>query len=103
MAQPVPDRRPNRSGGTRCGIMALLNTAATSTATVPTAKPTSATATACGAPGAACQRTQDETKSTAPQAAIQGFFGPVASAIEPRTGDRTASASPAAAVAKPQR
>ena len=37
--------------------------------------------------------------STSPHAAIHGFFGPVASAMEPSTGERTASTSPAAAVA----
>jgi hypothetical protein len=36
---------------------------------------------------------------TTPQDAIQGFFGPVESAMEPSTGERQASASPAAAVA----
>jgi hypothetical protein len=40
-----------------------------------------------------------EDEHEAPQAAIQGFFGPLASAMEPRTGESTASTSPAAAVA----
>ena len=79
--------------------MALLNTAATSTATVPKAKPTSAIAMACDCPGAAYQSAKDAANSTRPQVAIHGFFGPVASAIEPSTGERTASTNPAAAVA----
>jgi hypothetical protein len=79
--------------------MALLNTAATSTATVPKAKPTRATAMAWGCPGAAYHSAKEAMNSTRPHAAIQGFFGPVASAMEPSTGDRMASTSPAAAVA----
>src|SRR4051794_38636548 len=99
MAQPVPESRPSFSGGTRLGIMALLNTAATSTATVPTAKATSAIGTPCAEPGAANHNAADESASTRPQAAIHGFFGPLASAMAPRTGDRPASTSPATAVA----
>jgi hypothetical protein len=52
-----------------------------------------------GCPGAANQSARHATNSTRPQAAIQGFFGPVASAMEPSTGDRMASTKPAAAVA----
>jgi hypothetical protein len=79
--------------------MALLNTAAASTATVATAKPISARGIASGWPGAADHRARDAMTKTSPQEAIQGFFDPVASAMEPRTGDRKASMSPAAAVA----
>ncbi len=84
--------------------MALLNTAATSTATVPTANPASAMGMRVG-PGRA-PRTRgrtDDANRTRPQTAIQGFFGPVASATEPSTGDRKARIRPAAAVAKPHR
>ena len=38
---------------------------------------------------------------TAPNAAIQGFLRPEASAIAPSTGDKSAIARPAAAIAKP--
>jgi hypothetical protein len=79
--------------------MALLNTAATSTATVLSAKPMRATMMAWGCSGAAYHSAKDAMNSTRPQDAIQGFFGPVASAMEPSTGDRMASTSPAAAVA----
>jgi hypothetical protein len=79
--------------------MALLNTAATSTATVARAKPTRARAIAWDPPGAAYHRAREAMKNTSPQDAIQGFFGPVESAMEPSTGERQASASPAAAVA----
>jgi hypothetical protein len=80
-------------------MRALLNTAATSIATVPIAKAASASAIAFGAPGAAYQSVAEALATTSAQAAIQGFFGPVASVMLPRTGDSSASDSPAAAVA----
>ena len=51
------------------------------------------------APGVANQSSAQAAARIARQAAIQGFFGPVASARLPASGDRRASPIPAAAVA----
>jgi hypothetical protein len=77
----------------------LLNTAAISTATVPIANAIKASGTAAGSPGTANQSTAQASEATRPLAAIQGFFGPAASATLPSAGERKASPSPAAAVA----
>ena len=82
--------------------MALLNTAATSAATVPTAKADERDRDRASArPGAANQSARDgDDEDQARSAAIQGFFGPgrVGDGAErPATG--AASTSPAAAVA----
>jgi len=79
--------------------MALLNTAATSAATVATPNARSASPIACGAPGAASHSAAQPARRTRPEAAIHGFFGPVASAMLPSAGESTASANPAIAVA----
>src|SRR5882757_6396270 len=90
-----------RSGGTRVGIIALLKTVANSAPTLASATAVSSGGMMAGSPGLPIHSAQDATTRSAPNAAIQGFRRPEASAMAPNTGDISAIAKPAAAIAKP--
>src|SRR5690242_251206 len=101
VAQPVPESRPMRSGGTSVGIIALLKRVANSAPTLASATAVSSGGMIEGSPGLPIHSVQDASTSTAPNPAIHGFLRPDASAIAPSTGDIKAIARPAAAIAKP--
>ncbi|MGY4300491.1 hypothetical protein ACVWXN_008586 [Bradyrhizobium sp. i1.4.4] len=101
MAQPVPESRPIRSGGTRVGIIALLKTVANSAPTLASATAVSSGAMMVGSPGLPIHSVQAASTSSVPNPAIHGFLRPEASAMAPSTGDISAIARPAAAIAKP--
>ncbi|MNL54007.1 hypothetical protein D3C87_1772980 [compost metagenome] len=62
-------------------------------------KPASAIGTAVVEPGTANQSMAEPTTSKAPKAAIQGFRGPVRSAMPPSSGESSAMHRPAKPVA----
>ncbi len=101
MAQPVPDNRPIRSGGTNVGIIALLKTVANSTPMVAIANTSSSGAMTLTSPGLPNHISEEPITSIVPNAAIHGLRRPLASAIAPSTGDNSAIVKPAVAVAKP--
>ena len=103
MAQPVPDNRPIRSGGTSVGIIALLNTVANSTPMVAMPSARSSGGMTLGSPGLPIHIRLDPITSSAPNAAIHGLRRPLASAMAPSTGDSSAISNPAAAVANPHK
>jgi len=99
VAQPVPDNRPMRSGGTSVGIIALLNTVANSTPTVAMPNAINSGRITLWSPGLPIHISDEPTTSSAPNAAIHGLRRPLASAIAPSTGDISAMTRPADAVA----
>ncbi|MGY4465859.1 hypothetical protein ACVWWK_001541 [Bradyrhizobium sp. LB9.1b] len=97
----MPESRPSRSGGTRVGIIALLKRVANSAPTLASATAVSSGGMMEGSPGFPIHSVQDASTSTAPKPAIHGFLRPEASAMAPSSGDISAIARPAAAIAKP--
>src|SRR3954447_11888151 len=90
-----------RSGGTNVGIIALLKRVANSAPTLASATAVSSGGMMEGSPGLPMHNVQDASTSTAPNPAIHGFLRPERSAMAPSTGDISAMARPAAAIAKP--
>ena len=97
----MPDSRPILSGGTSVGIIALLKTVANSTPTLAIAYANNNGGMTLGSPGLPIHIRQEPITSNAPNPAIHGLRRPLASAIAPSTGDISAIANPAAAVANP--
>ena len=110
-AQPMPDRVPSRLSETSEGIMALLNTVASSAPMTASAKERSTSGAMPVCPGRRAtphkphgsvargsHSPQSHTSSTE-NPAIHGFRGKPASAMEPRIGARIAAISSAPPVA----
>src|SRR3954466_10184990 len=90
-----------RTAYTIVGIIALLKRVANSAPTLARATAVSSGGMIEGSPGLPIHSVQDASTSTAPNPAIHGFLRPEASAMAPSTGDISAIARPAAAIAKP--
>src|SRR6266481_4276755 len=101
VAQPVPDNRPIRSGGTKVGIIALLKTVANSAPMVAIEKASNNGGMTLTSPGLPIHISEAPITSSAPKPAIHGLRRPLASAIAPSIGDISAIIMPEAAVAKP--
>ena len=95
----MPDSVPRRLPETSDGIMALLNTVASSAPMMASAKDRSTSGGKPISPGTASHSPRNPTTSTTEKPAIHGFRGNPASAMEPSIGASIAAISSATPVA----
>ncbi len=89
----MPDNVPSASVETSDGIMALLNTVASSAPMVASAKDNNTRGTRSIRPGRASQSPHSPNTSSTEKPAIHGLRGRPASAMAPSTGARIAAIS----------